>query len=67
LGGIGNNFSGTIPASLSNATKIRELGLAKNSFEGSVLLVEIGPEGGRRHNSLPIALLPLAYLYEHFY
>jgi hypothetical protein len=35
LGGIGNNFSGTIPASLSNATKIRELGLAKNSFEGN--------------------------------
>uniref|UniRef100_A0A0D9V1M3 Receptor kinase-like protein Xa21 n=1 Tax=Leersia perrieri TaxID=77586 RepID=A0A0D9V1M3_9ORYZ len=36
LGGIGNNFSGTIPASLSNATKIQELGLANNSFEGKV-------------------------------
>ncbi|CAL4910412.1 unnamed protein product [Urochloa decumbens] len=42
LGGIGNNFSGAIPASLSNATKIRELGLAKNSFEGRV-----PPEVGR--------------------
>lgn len=36
LGGIGNNFSGTLPASLSNATKLQELGLAHNSFEGKV-------------------------------
>ncbi|WVZ96205.1 hypothetical protein U9M48_041872 [Paspalum notatum var. saurae] len=36
LGGIGNNFSGMIPASLSNATKIQQLGLAKNRFEGRV-------------------------------
>uniref|UniRef100_A0A0E0JJM6 Receptor kinase-like protein Xa21 n=1 Tax=Oryza punctata TaxID=4537 RepID=A0A0E0JJM6_ORYPU len=36
LGGIGNNFSGTIPASLSNASKIQVLGLARNSFEGRV-------------------------------
>ncbi|CAN6349666.1 unnamed protein product [Urochloa humidicola] len=42
LGGTGNNFSGPIPASLSNATKIRELGLANNSFEGRV-----PPEVGR--------------------
>ncbi|KAJ1269818.1 hypothetical protein BS78_06G007100 [Paspalum vaginatum] len=34
--GTGNNFSGTIPASLSNATKILELGLANNRFEGRV-------------------------------
>ncbi|KAJ1261556.1 hypothetical protein BS78_09G038900 [Paspalum vaginatum] len=36
LGGIGNNFSGTIPASLSNATKIQQLVLADNRFEGRV-------------------------------
>ncbi|EEE54710.1 hypothetical protein OsJ_02035 [Oryza sativa Japonica Group] len=36
LGGIGNNFSGTIPASLSNATEIQVLGLARNSFEGRI-------------------------------
>ncbi|WVZ96202.1 hypothetical protein U9M48_041869 [Paspalum notatum var. saurae] len=36
LGGIGNNFSGTIPASLSNATKIQQLVLANNRFEGRV-------------------------------
>jgi Leucine-rich repeat (LRR) protein len=34
LGGIGNKFSGTLPASLSNATKIQELGLTNNNFEG---------------------------------
>jgi Leucine-rich repeat (LRR) protein len=36
LGGIGNNFSGPIPPSLHNATRIQDLGLANNSFEGRV-------------------------------
>jgi Leucine-rich repeat (LRR) protein len=31
-----NNFSGTIPPSLSNATKLQILGLANNKFEGKV-------------------------------